>query len=27
MVVMDPITREVLALVGGYDYHAGGFDR
>jgi penicillin-binding protein 1A len=27
MVVMDPITRDVLALVGGYDYHAGGFDR
>ena len=27
MVVMDPQTREVLALVGGYDYHAGGFDR
>jgi penicillin-binding protein 1A len=27
MVVMDPATREVLALVGGYDYHAGGFDR
>ena len=27
MVVMDPPTREVLALVGGYDYHAGGFDR
>jgi penicillin-binding protein 1A len=27
MVVMDPMTREVLALVGGYDYHAGGFDR
>jgi penicillin-binding protein 1A len=26
-VVMDPTTREVLALVGGYDYHAGGFDR
>ena len=24
MVVMDPHTREVLALVGGYDYHAGG---
>jgi hypothetical protein len=20
---MDPTTREVLALVGGYDYHAG----
>jgi penicillin-binding protein 1A len=27
MVVLDPTTREVLALVGGYDYHAGGFDR
>jgi penicillin-binding protein 1A len=27
MVVMDPTTREILALVGGYDYHAGGFDR
>jgi penicillin-binding protein 1A len=27
MVVMDPTTREVLALVGGYDYHPGGFDR
>jgi penicillin-binding protein 1A len=27
MVVMDPTTREVLALVGGYDYHVGGFDR
>jgi penicillin-binding protein 1A len=27
MVVMDPTNREVLALVGGYDYHAGGFDR
>jgi len=27
MVVMDPTTRELLALVGGYDYHAGGFDR
>jgi penicillin-binding protein 1A len=26
MVVLDPTTREVLALVGGYDYHAGGFD-
>jgi penicillin-binding protein 1A len=27
MVVMDPTTRDILALVGGYDYHAGGFDR
>ena len=27
MVVMDPRTREVLALVGGYDYHSGGYDR
>jgi penicillin-binding protein 1A len=27
MVVMDPATREILALVGGYDYHPGGFDR
>ncbi len=27
MVVMDPQTREVLALVGGYEYHPGGFDR
>ena len=27
MVVMDPTTHEVLALVGGYDFHAGGFDR
>ena len=27
MVVMDPTTREILALVGGYDFHAGGFDR
>ncbi len=27
MVVMDPQTREVLALVGGYDFHPGGFDR
>ena len=27
MVVMDPATHEILALVGGYDYHAGGFDR
>jgi penicillin-binding protein 1A len=27
MVVMDPVAHEVLALVGGYDYHSGGFDR
>ena len=27
MVVMNPATRELLALVGGYDYHAGGYDR
>ena len=27
MVVMDPTTREILALVGGYDFHSGGFDR
>jgi penicillin-binding protein 1A len=27
MVVMDPQTREILALVGGYDYRPGGFDR
>jgi penicillin-binding protein 1A len=27
MVVLEPATREILALVGGYDYHAGGFDR
>jgi penicillin-binding protein 1A len=27
MVVMDPTTREILALVGGYDYHPGGFNR
>jgi penicillin-binding protein 1A len=27
MVVMDPTTREILALVGGYDFHPGGFDR
>ena len=27
MVVLDPATREVLALVGGYDFHSGGFDR
>lgn len=27
MVVMDPQTREVLALVGGYNYRPGGYDR
>jgi penicillin-binding protein 1A len=27
MVVLEPSTREVLALVGGYDYHPGSFDR
>ena len=27
MVVMDPATHEILALVGGYDFHPGGFDR
>ena len=27
MVVMNPITRHVLALVGGYDFRPGGFDR
>lgn len=27
VVVMDPQTREVKALVGGYGYRAGGFDR
>ncbi len=27
MVVLDPQTRDVLALVGGYDYHPGAFDR
>jgi penicillin-binding protein 1A len=27
MVVMDPQTREVLALVGGYNFHPGGYDR
>ena len=27
MVVLDPATRDVLALVGGYGYRAGGFDR
>ena len=27
MVVMEPRSREVLALVGGYDYRPGGWDR
>lgn len=27
MVVMDPHAHEVLALVGGYGYRSGGFDR
>jgi penicillin-binding protein 1A len=27
MVVLDPHSHEVLALVGGYNYRAGGFDR
>jgi penicillin-binding protein 1A len=27
MVVMDPLRHEVLALVGGYGYRLGGFDR
>jgi penicillin-binding protein 1A len=27
MVVLDPKAHEVLALVGGYNYRAGGFDR
>jgi penicillin-binding protein 1A len=27
MVVLDPATRQILALVGGYDFHPGGFDR
>jgi penicillin-binding protein 1A len=27
MVVMDPQTRDVLALVGGYNYRPGGYDR
>ena len=27
MVVMIPGTRQILALVGGYDYRPGGFDR
>jgi penicillin-binding protein 1A len=27
MVVMDPLRHEILALVGGYGYRLGGFDR
>jgi penicillin-binding protein 1A len=27
IVVMDPLRREVLALVGGYGFRLGGFDR
>jgi penicillin-binding protein 1A len=27
VVVLDPNTREVKAIVGGYGYHPGGFDR
>ncbi len=27
MVVIDPVTRNVLAMVGGYDYELGGFNR
>jgi penicillin-binding protein 1A len=27
MVVLDPVSRQILALVGGYEFHAGGFDR
>jgi penicillin-binding protein 1A len=27
LVALDPKTHEVRALVGGYDFHAGGFDR
>jgi penicillin-binding protein 1A len=27
MVVLDPATRDILALVGGYGYRAGSFDR
>jgi penicillin-binding protein 1A len=27
MVVLDPATRDILALVGGYGYRPGGFDR
>ena len=26
-VVIDPVTREVRAMVGGYGFHAGGFSR
>ena len=27
LVALDPRTRQVRALVGGYDFHPGGFDR
>jgi penicillin-binding protein 1A len=27
MVVLDPTRRDILALVGGYDFRLGGFDR
>ena len=27
MVVLDPATHQILALVGGYDFHSGGYDR
>ena len=27
MVVIDPASRDVVALVGGYGFHPGGFDR
>jgi penicillin-binding protein 1A len=27
MVVLDPVTREVKAMVGGFDFQAGGFNR
>jgi penicillin-binding protein 1A len=27
MVVLDPATRQILALVGGYEFHSGGLDR
>jgi penicillin-binding protein 1A len=27
LVVLDPATRDILALVGGYGYRAGSFDR
>ncbi len=27
LVVIDPTTRHVLAMVGGYDFQAGGFNR